>query len=181
VNAARALAITALAGFAAVAVIGCADAYKGESMIVAPASTDFVFVSEALDYSCGSLDCHGTVGRNLRLYGTFGLRLDPKDVPCRQTTTDAEIAANYQSAAGLEPEVVANLVESNGAHPERLTLVRKARGTESHRGGPVFPEGSFGDLCLVSWLQGKVDEPSCNNLFSHLSNSLTVCKQATQP
>ena len=180
-NGLRSAAAIAIAALSLSAQSGCAGDYDADSMIDAPPAKDFVYVSEVLDYSCGTLDCHGKVGRNLRLYGTFGLRLDRKDVPCKQLTTDAEVAANYRSAAGLEPELTADVFSARGEHPERLTLVRKARGTESHKGGKVFPEGSFGDQCLVSWMQGKVDEASCNNVFSHLSNSLTVCKQATQP
>ena len=91
-----------------VATIGCSDAYEGQSTTLAvPTETAFVYVSEVLDYSCGALDCHGTVGRNLRLYGTFGQRLDTKDVPCTQQTTAAEVDANYRSAVGLEPEIMA--------------------------------------------------------------------------
>jgi hypothetical protein len=171
----------AIAAVATSALAGCVNAHEGRSMIDAPPATDFVFVSEALDYSCGTLDCHGQVGRNLKLYGTFGLRLNHKDTACKQTTTEAEVASNYRSAVGIEPELTADVFEAGGADPQRLTLVRKARGTEHHKGGTVFPEGSDGDVCLVSWLKGKVDQASCNNVFSHLSNSLTVCKQATQP
>ena len=159
----------------------CVGHYDDDSKIDAPPASDFVYVSEVLDYSCGTLDCHGTAGRNLRLYGTFGQRLDSKDAPCKQLTTDAEVSVNYRSAAGLEPELMGEVLASGGEHPERLTLVRKARGSEHHEGGVVFPESSFGDQCLVSWLGGKVDQASCNNVFSHLNNALTVCKRATQP
>ena len=37
--------------------------------------TSFPAVAQLLDVRCGSLDCHGTVARNLRLYGSAGLRL----------------------------------------------------------------------------------------------------------
>jgi hypothetical protein len=64
-------------------------------------------VTTPLVYFCGSLDCHGQIGRNLRLYGMQGLRLDPKDVPCGAHTSQAEIDADYQTVIGLEPEVMA--------------------------------------------------------------------------
>lgn len=34
-------------------------------------------VADALQPSCGTLDCHRQVTRNLRLFGARGLRLDP--------------------------------------------------------------------------------------------------------
>ena len=34
----------------------------------------------AMGPSCGSLDCHGQPGRNLRIYYSRGLRLSPKDI-----------------------------------------------------------------------------------------------------
>ena len=143
----------------------CSDGYEGASFVATvPSDANFHVVAEVLDYSCGSLDCHGAPGRNFRLYRTFGRRLARTDVPCGAMTTAAEVEADYQSAVGLEPEVMAEVVESE-ADPGRLTLVRKARGAESHKGGTVFPEGSFGDLCLVSWVKGAVDGPSCNNTF----------------
>ncbi|MGH7330597.1 MAG: hypothetical protein ACREJX_19785, partial [Polyangiaceae bacterium] len=35
--------------------------------------------SALLDVRCGSTDCHGNVARNLRLYGSAGLRLSSSD------------------------------------------------------------------------------------------------------
>jgi hypothetical protein len=46
-----------------------------------PSRETFTPVGEMLHTRCGSLDCHGQVGRNLRLYGTNGLRLAPGDIP----------------------------------------------------------------------------------------------------
>jgi hypothetical protein len=118
-------------------------------------------VSAFLDHRCGSLDCHGQVGRNLILYGHEGLRLDPADVPGGSDTTAAEIAANYDSVVGLEPELMAAVVEEGGAHPERLTLVRKARGTEHHKGGALVIPGDIQDQCLIGWLAGMPNDFAC--------------------
>ncbi len=149
----------------AVLVAACSSPYEGETLTVdAPSETNFAIVAPALDYSCGSLDCHGSLGRNFRLYGSQGLRLSATDVPCGNPTTPAEVLADYRSAVALEPEVMAEVVESGGAHPERLTLIRKARGTESHKGGIVFPVGSPGDQCLVTWLSGTAPQ-GCTNVL----------------
>jgi len=177
----------AIFGLLSCASAACSTRYEGPSEVVTgPTQTNFLYLSEVLDYSCGNLECHGTVGRNLRLYGTYGRRLDPKDVACKQPTTAAESQANYLSAAGLEPELTEQVVaalshadlDATVVEPldagivesevERLTLVRKARGTESHKGGTVFAEGSLGDRCLVSWLTGTIahDYLSCTNFFA---------------
>lgn len=166
----------------AVALLGCSGGSEGDSLSFAgPPLANFDKVVEMLDYDCGNLACHGTAVRNLRLYGDQGLRLDTRDVPCGAPTTAAELQADYRSLVGLEPESMAEVVAA-GAHPERLTLVRKARGTEQHKGGAVLRDSSdlaactsacgsdgrclracYGDLCLVSWLAGEVDVPACGN------------------
>jgi hypothetical protein len=131
-----------------------------------PDETSFAPVALMLIQACGTLDCHGTVGRNLRLYGNTGLRLRPGDVPTALTaTTNDEIEQDYMSVVGLEPEAMSAVVASGGADPERLTLVRKARGTEAHKGGAPFlsPDDKEGvrDECLTSWLSGKTDPSPC--------------------
>jgi len=102
-------------------------------------------------------------------------------VACDQTTTAAEIQANYLSASGLEPELTSEVVAALShadldggldggvvqSEVERLTLVRKARGTESHKGGAVFAIGSLEDRCLVSWFTGTIEQLSCTNFFAH--------------
>jgi hypothetical protein len=141
----------------------CAPAPDGNARvaIVAPSAASFPAVSAFLEQRCGTLDCHGQVGRSLRLYGFVGLRLDPNDVPGGRATTPDEVDANYQSVVGLEPEVLAAVVQDGGARPERLTLVRKARGTEHHKGGALVTPGDAQDRCLTSWLAGAVDESAC--------------------
>ena len=122
----------------------------------------FAPLDVALGPSCASLDCHGQPGRNLRLYDAQGLRLAPTDVSGVGSTTQDEILANFRSVVALEPDLTSQVLKSRGREPERLTLVRKARGTEVHIGGAVWPEGSDGDLCLVSWLKAETDVGACD-------------------
>ncbi|MGH7296584.1 MAG: hypothetical protein ACRELB_16720 [Polyangiaceae bacterium] len=127
-----------------------------------PDAATFAPVAELLDVRCGSLQCHGTIARNLRLYGSAGLRLSPGDRPLVPPcdTTD-EIAQDYASVVGLEPEATSAVVASGDADPGSLTLVRKARGTEAHKGGTVWSTGDPSDVCLTSWLAGATDEGAC--------------------
>lgn len=154
--------------FACVAPSGCIAASDyGPEKNGCPAPDDFPLVSQLLERRCGTLDCHGQPGRSLRIYGRYGLRLpskstDPTYVPGGLTpTTPDEIAANYHSACGLEPEKMADVVAKK-AKVDSLTLVRKPRLTEAHKGGRLLPANSDGDKCLVSWIQGQVDIDACD-------------------
>lgn len=68
-----------------------------------PSRDEFVVVDGALQRRCATLDCHGQVGRNLRLYGYGGLRLstpdDPIVDPVADPTTTAELDASYASTS----------------------------------------------------------------------------------
>jgi hypothetical protein len=102
---------------------------------------------------CGTIDCHGTAYRNLRIYGSGGLRWSPGDRPFMPLcNTPDEIAQDYLSVVGLEPETMSAVVA--GADPSMLTMVRKARGTEAHKGGRIWTQGDDSDTCLTSWLTG---------------------------
>lgn len=126
-----------------------------------PEASAFAPVAQLLDVRCGSLDCHGTVARNMRLYGSAGLRLSPGDRPLSPVCDrQAEVDQDYASVVGLEPEAMGQVVASGGANPDALTIVRKARGIESHKGGKIWNEGDDSDACLVSWLSGKADAGS---------------------
>jgi hypothetical protein len=133
----------------------------GAGELQAPSRADFKLVGDALVSGCGTLDCHGQPGRNLRLYGNHGLRLRAEDNPGGSPTTDAEYDATYWSTIGLEPEILAEVVLAKGAKPERLQLFRKARGTDKHKGGLLMKEGDPMDRCLLTWLSGKMDETVC--------------------
>ena len=124
----------------------------------------FPEVAQVLVQHCGTLDCHGMVGRNLRLYGYAGLRLAHTDTPTRpECITSDEIDQDYASVVGLEPELLRAVVADGGARPERLSLVRKARGSEHHKGGVVFQANDAPDRCLISWLAGETDTTACES------------------
>jgi len=134
---------------------------------------EFGIVGDYLEHRCGSLDCHGQVGRNLRIWGCEGMRLDPHAIPVcsvplggSQTTT-AEHQATYRSLVGLEPAVMSTVVEGHGAHPELLTFVRKARGLEAHKGGVLITPGDDQDICITSWLAGQTDVTACANAIGY--------------
>jgi hypothetical protein len=130
----------------------------------APPRATFPHVANAMQMHCGTLDCHGQVSRDLRLYGLHGLRLDPKDNPLAHVTTRAEYDASYWSLVGLEPEALSFVVAS-GLRPERLTMVRKARGIEKHKGGQLMFEGDPLDRCIVTWITGDLDDAACSTVL----------------
>jgi hypothetical protein len=146
-----------------------------------PDRATFPPLAELLVVRCGSLDCHGTTARNMRLFGSAGLRWSPGDRPLvPPCDTDAEVDQDYESVIGLEPEAMSAVVAAGGADPDRLTMVRKARGVEAHKGGQIWTQDDDSDTCLTSWLSGKADPASCvRGLASVLpgpsSNPLLQC------
>lgn len=145
--------------------LGCSSVEQGRTELEVPSRADFPAVAEALGASCATLDCHGQIGRNFRFYWFRGLRLDPNATPLEGETTDQEYDQTYRSLIALEPYKL-DAVRKGTIKPESLTLVRKARGTEAHKGGALIVPGSDADVCLLSWLVGK-------------SFSADVCKKAT--
>jgi len=144
---------------------GCAfPKIAGVDPAQAPDRAQFNPVADAMQVSCGTLDCHGQVGRNLRLYGGRGLRLAVDANPAIDPTTDLEYQASYRSVVGLEPEALDRVVADGGRDPERLSLIRKARGSERHTGGVQMLIGDALDLCLTSWLGGTTDSESCKRV-----------------
>jgi hypothetical protein len=136
----------------------CSTPEDGRTTIVAPSETEFVAVEPVLVRSCGTLDCHGTQARNMRLYGFGGLRESANLDPLTAATTTAEIALSYRSVVSLEPEILRAVVQHSTA-PESLTLLRKGRGSDNHKGGTRLV-GAL-DTCLTSWLNGSVDAEAC--------------------
>jgi hypothetical protein len=113
-----------------------------------------VGVEAVLEKRCGTLDCHGQMGRALRIFGIYGLRLfqgDASNTPGMQPTTQTELVANYQSVIGLQPELMTEVVQGN-APPTALLLLRKPLQLERHKGGAVFNAGDPTYNCIVSWL-----------------------------
>jgi hypothetical protein len=155
------------ATIAAVASAGaCSSVQNSRIGIDAPpySKASFGPVGDYLANRCGTLDCHGQVGRNLRIYGCAGMRSEPDASPatCQNPTTDDEYQRTYRSLVALEPQVMSVVYSgcstsvSNGTavyppgtacHPELLTFIRKARGVEAHKGGqlicvnPPCPDG----------------------------------------
>ena len=130
-----------------------------------PDRESFPQVADLLARRCGSLDCHGTRARNLRIFSGQGLRLAATDRPTSHanSTTAAEYDEDFLSVVGLEPELLGDVVSHGGAQPERLTLVRKARNAEHHKGEMLVREGDDADHCITSWLAGGTDVSSCTN------------------
>ncbi len=123
--------------------------------------SNFPIVSRVLEQKCGTLDCHGDRSRPFRLLGRNGARLDKGDVVgSTDGTSPAEFRENHASACGLEPELMAAVVAGD-AEQESLTLVRKPRLIEAHKGGRVWRDDSPGYLCLTSWINGAVDQDAC--------------------
>jgi hypothetical protein len=173
VNRATLLRLAALTPSFAIAAIvavtfACSSPPSGAQTVpVLPDTTSFPPVAAMLIQACGSLDCHGTVGRNLRMYGDTGLRFSATDVPSVLIPTTAdEVAQDYGSIVGLEPEIMSEVVTSGGANPQRLTFYRKARGIESHKGGAVVTQGDARDVCITTWLQGHADATACTAALS---------------
>ena len=151
---------------AAAVVMACgappADARIG---VATPDPLQFPPVSLLLDRRCGSLDCHGARTRNLQIYGCEGLRLGDASPGCRASsgvdTTAEEHDATFRSLVALEPAVMSLVVQTHGANPELLTFVRKARGTEAHKGGMLITPGDDQDVCITSWLSGATNPDAC--------------------
>lgn len=127
-----------------------------------PTQQGFPYVAQLMEHRCGTLDCHGSVYRNLRGYGDEGLRLAASNQPCVPAgTTAAEVAQDYESIVDLEPETMSQVVAEQGADPDRLTIIAKPLGIESHMGGTVFQVGDDTYTCLTSWLAGQTNTGAC--------------------
>jgi hypothetical protein len=159
-------------GIALASVASCSPPSKGElERQVATRATPGTFraagVSTVFEKRCGSLDCHGAVGRNLRIYSSRGLRLPNEGgvLPGQGDTTLDEITANYQSIMTLEPELT-NDVVLNNADPETLLVLKKPLDIEKHKGGPTIRRGDDADRCIRSWMKedatlNPVDRDAC--------------------
>lgn len=125
------------------------------------AAEEWPVVSQVMERKCGTLDCHGARERPLRFYGRNGARLSDNQVVGEDdSTTTAELAENRASVCGLEPEKMHAVVE-DGEPIDTLTVVRKARLLEAHKGGRVWQEDSPGFVCLKAWLEGSFDRGAC--------------------
>ncbi|HEY2510387.1 MAG TPA: hypothetical protein VGI39_06015 [Polyangiaceae bacterium] len=140
--------------------LGACSAPKDSRIgVLVPNESTFPPVADLLAYRCGSLDCHGSSQRNFVIWSCYGLRLDPNAIPgCdgkANHTSPGEYDRTFRSLVGLEPAVMSGVVASNGANPDELTLVRKARGEEAHKGGTLFVPGDVQDQCVAQWLSNS--------------------------
>ena len=112
-------------------------------------------VSAFMERRCGTLDCHGSALRPMRLLGRYGLR-DPAqhNVTGGAATTAAEIDENYAAVCNVEPEQMDKAAADFGQSAEKLLILQKARGVEGHKGGAIVVQGTPGDDCLLGWLRG---------------------------
>ena len=184
----RAVAIFGVVSALALLPVSCAQPPSDSRYVqqTLPDAGTFGPVAELLVVRCGSLLCHGTTARNMRLYGSAGLRWSQSDRPFVPTCdTRDEVAQDYESVVGLEPERMA-AVAAGTDDPGALTMVRKARGVESHKGGPIWTQGDDSDTCLVSWLTGAADAASCTKGLAGVvpggnANPLLSCPPVPAP
>jgi hypothetical protein len=177
----------ALSAVLAASLLSCGAATEEKEFGALPDQKSFIDnkVSLYVERRCGGLDCHGQVGRPLRLYGDFGLRLKPTEDGSRSPdgTTADEQAANYQALIGLEPEGLSKCYEEGkeldpaeaqdgigGCQPETystLQLVKKPLSIEGggirHKGGPVMRISADdpGWRCLFGWISGHGFKADC--------------------
>ena len=159
---------------------GCLDDADQRVQFICPSQEVYAsFVSPMMERRCGTLDCHGTPFRPMRLYGELGLR-HPAEVNRTggNDTTPLELAANYSSVCNIEPEKISEVAaDPGGQSVNKLLLVRKARGQESHKGGKVFDPFDDSDKCVVGWLRSdnpKSIRDACQAALDRLPDSVTL-------
>lgn len=126
-------------------------------------------VSAMMEARCGGLDCHGQVGRPLRIYGQRGLRLatPEQDLRDNRPTTLDERTENYQSVIGLEPEGLSDTVETGGVNVDNQLLLKPLDDASGlgvrHKGGPVLQatKNDPGWQCLFGWVTGEPNRQAC--------------------
>lgn len=158
---ARLVTLVGVVGAGVLATACLSESELGNVEATCPSETDFAIVSQVMERRCGTLDCHGDGSRTLRIYSRTGLRIEGEGVSGGKEPTSAkEMKANRDSACGVEPEDT-TLVVSGEEKPETLTIIRKPRLEEAHKGGRVWLVDSPGDVCISSWFKGAVDKSAC--------------------
>ena len=155
---------------AAVATLAACIANEPADVRFVPDRAQFIDggVSGFMEARCGALDCHGQVGRPLRIYSKNGLRYRVPEDGLRDTrdTTPEERFDNYLAVIGLEPEALAEAVRTRGEYVD-FQLLLKPLGDEgrgvSHKGGPVLraSPNDPGWNCLHGWIAGAHDPAAC--------------------
>lgn len=143
---------------------------SAQSPLALPDKDQFINdgVDAFMEKRCGALDCHGQVGRPLRIYSANGLRLNDGPNGARDTreTQPDEKSANYFAVVGLEPEQISVSRVSEGAYDDFLLLKKPLSiegGGVRHKGGPVIRSTDSGFDCLISWISGKANKAKCED------------------
>ncbi|HEX4336576.1 MAG TPA: hypothetical protein VH062_11720 [Polyangiaceae bacterium] len=145
-------------------VAGCSGPKASQTTTLStPDEATFPPVSDALEVRCGTLDCHGSIYRNLRMYGIYGVRADAKDVTGTGATTADEYARNYVSFIGLAPEALSAIVQTHGQGIEHFIVITKGTNAEDHKGGQRMKKGDSAYQCLTSWISGTIDMNACTD------------------
>jgi hypothetical protein len=117
-------------------------------------------VDPVFERRCGSLDCHGSTARGLRIYSQDGLRL-PNDqgiTPGNAPTTATENNDNFASILGLQPERMNDFLSKNPRTADdayQLIILTKPLALERHKGGTALVKGEPAEQCIVLWLIGQ--------------------------
>jgi hypothetical protein len=169
------LLTTAVLATAATGPMACSSVQNTRIGVLTPddSKANWYPVADVLARRCGTLDCHGQIGRNFRIWSGCGMRLAADASADCGRTTPAEYEATFRSLVDLEPQVMSTVVAGQGEHPELLTFIRKARGTEAHKGGAIDSPGDDTDSCMTSWLttssggadggSGQTDTMACTH------------------
>jgi hypothetical protein len=124
-------------------------------------------VAAALTHRCGSIDCHGSTFRNFRVYGYGALRLAPSAAPdLPDAGTSDESNATYDAFISLEPEKTRTVLLAHGAGLDDLTVIRKGRNDEDHKGGRLVVRGDDADVCITGWLSGTPNADACARVLT---------------
>ncbi len=165
------VALAAVAFWLVAATSACSSPDSGAiSPLVLPDKVQFTTanVGGFMEKRCGALDCHGQIGRPLRIFSASGLRKDDNPTGGRDTraTTEEEQLANYYSVVGLEPEEISIARVTQGAFTDFL-LLKKPLGIDQagvrHKGGSVLRSTDSGFDCLITWISGNADKAKCDD------------------
>jgi hypothetical protein len=155
---------TALCACLLVGIAGCSGPKDGQvTTLEMPDDMTFPPVSDMLEVSCGTLDCHGAIDRNFRLYGFYGVRLSRDDVTGLGSTSVDEYQANYVSLISVAPEALRAIVASHGQGFDHWIVITKGTNAEVHKGGQRMKPNSPAYNCLKSWVLGAVDMNACSD------------------
>jgi len=138
-----------LAGTLMTALMGCNDTGIEEVPLTVGDSASYATeVQTYVGYRCASLDCHGDMGRTLRIYAERGLR--GQDVLRNQRISTPEIEENLLSFAAFD-----SLGGPIAEHQILLKALAVSAGGMAHEGGAVWSDTDApGYRCVAAWLSG---------------------------